>query len=452
MIKTIKNEYRILALICAAFAISACGGGSTTEPSQTGSSTSETGTVGLLFTDAPTDDFESIFLNVREAVLIGGDEQQHFLFQGSEPIDLLNLTNFNEPIVFGEVQAGTYTKLRLLIDDLELVPNDGGPSIFPRLPANGKIDLLQSDGFEILPGRTLMIEVDMDANKSIKVTGAGNSNNYNFRPVVKVKVMSGGSDDKLTRLEGSVREVSSLVDRRFVVCDIDSPDFCVTVALDANAGIFDALGLDTGFDTLLEGDIVVVIGAYETDPDILLNAVVLEIGGTAEQVKGNVVSNPANDQFLIVVDQNGDLVVELQDGTKVFDVTGPANADTIEVGVDVEVEGVKPPKADQLDPDLIRAALIYVEEDPDEQISGTIIEPLDAATRSFGLTLSDAGDTCVRVDTNADILLVNEAISEVTMGEFADLTVGQSIDLFGTTADDSCFDANEVIVAIESAQ
>jgi len=97
--------------------------------------TPTTGTVALLFTDKPTDEFSAIKLDVVEAILIGGEEHQ-VLFQGSKPIDLLDLTNFNVPVVFGEVKVGTHTKLRLVIDNLELVPNDGGPPIFPDLPAN----------------------------------------------------------------------------------------------------------------------------------------------------------------------------------------------------------------------------------------------------------------------------------------------------------------------------
>ena len=432
--------------------IAACGGSSGTPEATIAAPQPSTGTVGLLFTDAPTDEFESILLNVTEAVLIGGDEQQHFLFQGSEPIDLLNLTNFNEPIVFGEVEAGNYKKLRLNIDNLELVPKDGGDSIFPKLPANGKIDLLHANGFDILPGRTIIMEIDMDANKSIKITGAGNSGNYQFRPVVKVNIMDGGLPHKLARLEGSVSAVSADTAGSFTLCDIDSPDHCVTVATDGNTGIFDDLGLDTGFGTLAVGNMVVAIGSYVTDPDIALNAVVLEIGGNAEQIKGNVVSNPMNDQFLVVVDDNGDLVVELQAGTKFYNSDGVIGADAIVLGVDVEVEGVKPPKADEADPDLMRAALIFLEADPDEQVSGTIAEPLDAAMRSFDLTLAEGGPLCVRVNDDADILLVDEANSEVTMGVFADLAVDQAVDLFGeTSAEDQCFDANEVIVEVVAA-
>lgn len=438
-----------LSLLAGFLSIAACGGGGPTAEAPAEIPPAATaGTVGLLFTDKPSDEFRAIRLNVVEAILIGGDEGQQMLFQGSEPIDLLNLTNFNEPVIFGEVKSGTYSKLRLVIDDLELVPADGGPSIYPSLPANGKIDLLDQDGFAVLPERTLLIEIDMDANKSIKITGAGNGRKYNFRPVVKVDIMDGGEQGKLARVEGIVKEIFTDPAGSFLLCDIETPDSCMDVTTDMNSSIFDDMGLPTDFTTLMVNDPVVVIGSYNVDSGVVLEAQILEIGGSAEQVKGNVVSNPTDNEFLLFTDDDMDLVVELQTGTKYFDVNGAIGADAIVIGTDVEIEGVKPAKADPADPDFIRAALVFVEADDDEQISGTIIEPLDAVARSFGLTLTEGGDTCVRVNPDADIVFVDEAASEVTMGSIDDLAVGQTVDLFGMTAADECFDANEVIVEV----
>lgn len=446
-----RSRLPILALAVSLF-ISACGGSSSTSnepgnvaPAQT------TGTIGLLFTDKPTDEFSAIKLNVVEAILISDDDGHQILFQGSKPIDLLNLTNFNEPIVFGEVNVGVYTKLRLRIDNLELVPNDGSASIFPALPANGKIDLLDPEGFEVLPGRTLLAEIDMDANKSIKITGTGNGRKYNFRPVVKANFMNGGLPDKLARLEGIVSEIYADPAGGFRLCDAAMPDNCIDVNTGTGTSIFDNEGLATEFGTLMVNDPVVVIGRYVVDPDIALDTLILEIGGNAEQVSGNVVSMPVDQQFLMVINDNGDIVVELQDGTKYFDAAGEIGPGAIVVGADIEVEGVRPAKADPADPDLIRAALIFVEAEDAAQLSGMIIEPLDAATRSFMLAPLEGNDTCVRVDDPADILLVDVAASAVTMGTIDSLAVGQSVDLFGLVAMDGCFEADEVIVEIVAA-
>ena len=439
-----------LTLVAALF-LSACGGSSSSSDPVDPTPVATTGMVGILFTDAPTDDYEEINLNIVKAILIGEDEKQEIVFEGSEPVNLLDLENFSEPVVFGEVQTGTYTKLRLIVDELELVPVGGGDSIYPNLPGNGKIDLLQADGFAVLPGRTLLIEIDMDANKSIKITSTGNSDKVNFRPVVKVKIVDGGNPHKLARLEGSVSDNPGNPANTFELCDIDSPDYCVNVSTDLTTSFFDAEGLGTDFSSVTGGAMAVVIGRYETEPEIVLNAIVVELGDNAEQVQGHVVSDPVDSKFLLLTG-GGDLVVELQPGTKYFDADGEIGADAVVLGVDVEIEGVKPPKADPEDPDLMRAALIFLEADDDEQISGIIIEPIveptEDAVGSFFLTAAEGVDTCVRVNSDADILLVDEANSEVTMGTFADLAADQSVDVFGMTAEDSCFDANEIIVEV----
>lgn len=440
-----------LTLVAALF-LNACGSsGSSDSDSVDITPVATTGMVGILFTDAPTDDYSAINLNVVKAILIGEDEKQEIVFEGSEPVNLLDLENFSEPLAFGEVQAGTYTKLRLIVDELELVPVIGEP-IRPHLPGNGKIDMLDADGFTVLAGRTLLMEIDMDANKSIKITNTGNSGKVNFRPVVKVKIVDGGDPHKLARLEGSVSDNPGDPANTFVLCDIDSPDYCVSVVTDSTTSFFDAEGLGTDFNGVTGGAMAVVIGRYETEPEIVLNALVVELGGNAEQVQGQVVSDPVEGKFLLLADDGSNLVIELQPGTKYFDADGEIGADAVVVGVDIEVEGVKPAKADPDDPDLMRAALIFLEAADDQQVSGTIIEPIveptDDALGNFGLTLTEGGDICVDVSTDADILLVNEAESVITMGMFADLAVDQSVDVFGTMPETGCFVANEVIVEV----
>ena len=449
--KTSALATAYLLSVAAVLLIAGCGGsgsGGTTTSSPAGPA--ETGTVGLIFTDKPTEDFSAIRLNVIKAVLIG-DDGQETLFDGEKSIDLLNLTNFNEPIIFGEVRAGMYTKLRLVIDDLELVPHDSGNSIFPSLPANGKIDLLDPSGIPVLPGRNLLIEIDMDANKSIKITGAGNSGKYQFRPVVKASFMDGGLPEKLARVAGVVSEIFDDSAGSFLLCDIETPTSCLTVNTADGTCLFDNEGLPTSFAGLAVDDQVVVVGSYQHDLEIELNALIIEIGGNAEQVKGTVVSTPVDGSFLLLMNDGTEIVVELQDGTKFFDADGEIGPGSIVLGVDIEVEGVQPTKANAEDPDIVRAALIFVEGEQDEQLSGTIIEPVDADTRSFGLTPADSSDTCVRVNDDAAVLLVDVAAAEVTMGEFGDLAAGQFVDLFGVTnLTDSCFEANEVIVEVVS--
>ncbi len=438
-----------LALVAAVFAAS-CGGGSGTS-AQPGANPAPTGTVGLWFTDLPSDDYTSIILTASSAVLIGEDDSQQVLFEGERNIDLLDLTNYSEPVVFGEVSTGTYKKIRLMIDAIELVPADGSPAFFiDRLPANGKVDLLHPEGFEVLPGRTLMVEIDVDANKSIKITNAGNSGKVNFRPVVRVNVYHNGMPHKLARLEGAVSGTPDGDAGTFVLCNIDAPEHCVDVSTGGMTSFFDNVGLGTDFGGLSDGAMVVVIGEYSSQP-IVFNALVVEIGGNAEQVTGEVVSEPADSRFLVLTIAGEDVTVELQPGTKYYDASGPIGADAVVLGTTVEVEGVFPPKADPADPDLIRAALVFLEAPDADLVSGTIAEPVDGDTRTFVLS-TEGGDINVCVVDGAGILLVDTTNSEVTTGEFADLAAGQVVDLFGmTAADDSCFEADEVIVDLDAS-
>ena len=369
-------------------------------------------------------------------------------------INLLELTNYSEPVWFGEVMSGTYTKIRLQLDEIELFPKGGEPFFIEKLPANGKVDLLHPDGFNVLPGRELMIEIDVDANKSIKITNAGKSGKVNFRPVVRVNVYDTGMPAKLARIEGAVtgEPVETNGTGTFVVCSVDAPDHCVDVATDGETSFFDDVGLESSFGGLTEGNMVVVIGEYATDP-FILNAVVVENGGTAEQFTGNVATEPDGDRFLILTVQGEDYIVALQPTTKYYDVSGPISADLIAFGDRVEVEGVIAPKTDPEDPDeqeVIRPALVFLEA-YDEQLNGTIVAlTLNPTARSFDLITEALDTVCIRVapEEEASILLVDTTNSIVTPGDFGDLADDQAVDLFGTTAEDACFDANEVIVDV----
>lgn len=446
---------RILTIFLASLVLGACSGsggsGSADGSANSGApspgpttTTPPTGIVGLFLTDKPSDEFAQININVTEAVLIGDDGQES-IFQGSKKINLLDLTNYNEPLIFDEVLAGSYSKIRLYIDELQLVPKDRSANIYPKLPANGKIDLLDQGGFEIVAGQTVIVEIDLDANKSIKITETGKARKYNFRPVVKVDVRTGDLPDKLARFDGIVTELSLQPANSFVVCLNGMLDNCADVRTNASTSFFDENGQPTDYSALMVNDPVVVIGRYELEPKVLLRADVVEVGGSAEQINGKVVSKPVSGQFLLLQDNGTEVLVEIQKGTRFFDATGELSPDALRIGADLEIEGVFPAQVSNVPPALFRAALIFFETEAAQQLSGTIIEPLDAGKRSFGLSTS-SGDTCARVDNGAAILLVNTTRSEVIAGTFADLKVGQSVDVFGVIASDSCIDATEVIV------
>jgi len=490
--------------------LGACGGGGgdTGAVNTSPVPTSSTGTVVILLTDAPVDGLSAINLDVTEATLIGGAGQQQ-IFSGNKTINLLDLANYDQAIVFGEVQAGSYTKIRLRVENVELVDKNTGESTFANLPANGKIDLLDPSGFAVFPGRTLLVEIDIDANKSIHIVGTG-SGTYQFRPVVKVKIMDGGLPAKLVRLEGIVAEIFDDIAGRFLLCHADNAESCVIVNLAEGGSVFDAEGLPTTIDQLMVDDPVVAIGRFrheddddgdsdsdvdsdsdsdsdmdsdgdsdgdsDSDPDsdsdsdsdtgndadsdsdsdvgrvdmdLELDAIVIEIGGNATQTKGVVLSEPdENGKFQMAVGEDETVTVLIQDGTKIFGSDGELGVDAIVVDTTILVEGVIVESGDPETPDGLNAALIFVDDAvADEMLSGNIIDPLAADTMSFGLA-TDSGDQCVELVEEAEITLVSVSgdgtVNEA--GEFSDLAVGQSVEVFGQSGIGGCFQAGEVVV------
>ena len=438
-------------LLAMAFLVSGCGGGGSgaadtavTPPVATVS----TGTIVLLLTDAPVDELSAINLDVTEAILIG-DMGQQTVFSGNKTINLLDLANFHQPIVFGEVEAGHFTKIRLRIENIELVDENTGQSTFASLPANGKIDLLDQDGFDVFPGRTLLVEIEIDANKSIHIVGTG-SGKYQFRPVVKVNIMDGGLPAKLARLEGTVAEIFDDPAGRFRLCHAEDAESCVIVNLAEGGNVFGPDGQPVDFDTLAVNDSVVVIGTFRfVDMDVELDAIVIEIGGNASQVKGVVVNPPnENSKFELAVGGGQTMTVQLQDATKIFGVDGPLGPEALLTGTTILVEGVVEMSDNPDVNDLIWAALVFVDvEDDEESLSGKIVEPLDAVNESF-ILMTDGGDVCVEVLEEATIILVSQD-SEGTIskeGMFSDLEPLQSVIVFGQSGVGGCFQANEVVV------
>ena len=440
MFETFFESRRIATAILLGLSlfVAACGGSSdgTAPPDQA------TGTVALLLTDLPTDDVKEINFDVVEATLIG-DEGQQTVYSGNTRVNLLDLENFSQPIAVSEVAAGTYTKLRLRIENFEIVDNDDVTHT-PRAPANGRIDLLQPGGIEVIPGRVLVAHVDMDANKSIHLVQTGNGK-YRLRPVVRVQFMLDGLPDELVRMEGVITELGPELGD-FVLCSLDNPDTCFDVSLAPRASVFDTDGTPIdpiGIDTFAVEDMVVVIGTYiDSDGDDIpdIGAIIVE-KGPAEQIRGIVTEMPDVDGFFLVIDRGGVVTtVELQNGyTKIFGPGGEAlTSDALQAGQGIEVEGVSGG-----DPAVLRAALIILDSaDNPEQLSGMIATPISEP--EFVLS-TEAGDIDVCVSTDATITVISDGSS--AEGSFADIMDGRTAYVFGQLdTTDGCFDANDVVV------
>ncbi|MEJ2604934.1 MAG: PKD domain-containing protein, partial [Gammaproteobacteria bacterium] len=279
------------AMLCALFLLSGCGGGggsdTNTEPASNApppTASAKTGTVGILFTDSPTDKFDQAIAEVRRIEILG-DSGDALIFsvpdgQPGEEIDLLALQSFTELFAIAEdVPAGDYGKIRLILDSLTLYDLDETGGIIEqadvRLPGNGKMDIETRGTFFVTPGATLTIELDVDVGKSVKIVSAGNSGQYRFRPVIIAKISEKEAGSKLTRVYGTVDAVED--DDTFILCqqervsdtrDDDSDtdgdgETCMTVNVGADTGVFrdDGTWVESPLPLALQvGDPLVAIG------------------------------------------------------------------------------------------------------------------------------------------------------------------------------------------------
>jgi hypothetical protein len=460
----------------------ACGGGS-----GGGSASAGTGSVAVLVTDGPVDpdEFSHIFVTLTGITLIGPGGHVP-IFEGTDTIDLRAVEDTSTLVTLGrDVPAQRYEKIRLDVSEIELVPADGGASIFPKLPP--KIDLNPRGSFRVHPDELLVIQIDLDAEKSIHIVEAGKSGKYNFRPVVFVDILNVPLPGKLVLLTGEVEDVGA---DQFLLCDThpvshssgdarvtelatsdfddgpgddgpgddgdDREDFCIDVHVDGDTSFFDEDGDPGVFADLMLGDPAWVLGRFLQDGDEHLDflAEVVQQGDDVVTVDGSALSAVGvDDRFELELDPGQDiegdgglLQVQLQDGTKLF----LRNGDEIQpgdilVGDPASAVGV----LSSMEDDLLKAAWVVIGPAGTDRTSGDITAVAGGGAQ---LDLDTAeGPVCVDVPGDArvfEVTLGDETASAEDIDRSA-LQVGDSVSVFGM-AGGPCFVAETVVVFEES--
>lgn len=479
-----------LCLLLAS-ALSSCGGGGTGGAGKSGS-------VALLLTDGPTSDFTEVNVTITRVELIGGDRKVS-IFYGSRTVDLLRLAD--ESTIFSvsrKVPARDYEKIRLHVSSIELVRTDG-TRVYPRLPANGHVDLNPRSTFSVRPGVTLVVQADLDAERSIHVVEAGSSGNVLFRPVVFVDIIEGHRPraGKLVRVTGKVSGID--LDRRaFRVCPekpfvhhatsrhVDDGDYygdgrdglpregCVAVFAGDDTSVFDTNGDRVRFAAIQDNTVVTVVGHVRIfdlegepyrhgrvcpdDTCVLgLDAAVVEFGRflVVEGVARSEVDGSTG-LFSYEVSMGQGFVdgtmldVLTGNGTRVFSRLGrPLAISDIVDGLGASVDGV----LDLADGNLLKAALVILDTTPlHAGLAGTITG-MDPDARAFDLIVPGRVDTtCVVVPEGAVILSIELADSGFTSTERAIgyLTDGAEVELYGAYTSSGCFRAKVVLVETPS--
>ena len=503
--------FRSLVSTLLLLGLAACGGGGDSSPASSVPPPTPTptpapaaaGSVGILITDGPTDQFAEINATITEISLLGGGSPR-VIFSGEATLNLLALESHSELFALADdVAPGTFNKIRLTLSALELVRRDAAGAVTarirPPLPGNGKLDLNPRGSIRVLPGQTLLIELDLDMNKSIHFVNNGRE--LRFRPVIFVRILNDSTNSRLVRLSGIVRDLTA-EPPGFDLCAAtqDAPrlrieatmhsgsrEKCIEVLLDEATGLFGPDGAPIEFDALADGDPATAVGHlrrndddsgsgawdYGDDEDdgddednrdgsVRLDAVVIEAGepGTFVQLNGTIDTalDTATDPFDFLVGAGQGFTPDttlsalVQEGTRIFSRNGTElDAAAIIADVEATIDGVL--QLSSTEDDTLRTSLIVVDTEGDAPttLSGNILT-LDAANRSFNMSTT-AGDRCVRVPVDADIFLITIANSGFTSerGEFADLVAGQRVDVYGEQAVDGCVVADAVIAEVGAA-
>lgn len=472
--RSCKKLVVTLFLITMAGLLSSCGGGD----SGAGGSVSPqgTGSVALLLTDAPADNFDEINIEVTKAELLS-DSGRVTIFQGNRTFNLLDLTDARMFALREGVPAGSYGKIRLTLASTQLVDYNGTDNpaddlvVYPKLPGNGKLDLNPRGDFTVAGGETLVLQLDMDANKSIHIVQKGARQEYQFRPVVFIDVVTDAFHDRYVKLHGVVQNID-VNNSEFDLCDIslpvrindlrvdDSNRGCIEVAVQDATSVFDVNGAPVGFNDLVEGDEATVFGRLQRDQDAdddvhelddrVLVAALIELGpqGAFQKLNGQALSAvTGDDQFTLdVAPGQGlatplQLTVQLQNGTLLINRKGQLlDSSAIQTGRLVSARGVLDVNADTL-----FASLVLIDTDSSARLTGTVGSNPDG---SCGFTLmTSGGDRGIRTDSGTGVFLVTATGSSGSSEQISvtQLLPGQEANVYGSEALDGCFDADTII-------
>ena len=476
--------------------------GGTATQNPTPQPSAQTATVSVLLTDAAGTQWDQAFATITSIELIG-DSDRVTLFSGRETVDLLSLGDYSELFTVADgVMPGVFSKIRLLVEKLDLVELDETGAEVRRVEAklvgNGKIDVNPRRPFAIAGGDVLIIEIDFDMHKSFKTTTTGNGQII-VRPVVFATVKTDGDTTRLTRITGTVEEIAG-DEQSFVLCqtslaanhkhhedddddddDEDRDRHCIEVTTDDATGVFGADGLQITFADVLVDENLTAVGFLrrETDDededsgagewdygwgdggdhyndDFVLEAVTLELGDDFGRFSGTVDGDVSGDLFdFALASGQGfqpDTVIATQlfPTTRVFSKSGE-ELDVLAIVPDASaiIDGVIALGSGDAD-DRLRAALIVIDTDAaaaEEILRGEIVS-VNVGEGTLQL-LAGTIDRCVDA-RDAEIFLVsddNGLVSE--RGELTDLVAGQRADVYGVEGIDGCFIASDILVDTE---
>ena len=448
-----------MVLVAVVISLMSCGGGggSSGEGSTGSSSTGGTGTVAMLLSDGPADDYEHIWLTITEVSLIPVSQSAApvVIFQSGtgHRVDLLEYRDEDYLLtVKNGVPAGSYAKIRLKVKDIEVEPTQGSTapcsSLEIKLPS-GKIDLNPRESFSVSAGGTLSIRLDIDANKSINLHQAGMSGKCIFRPVVFVDIKEGVSMARCPKvLSGTIESLKYDTGGKVVgfMLDLQDSRGNIEVRVQENTPVFSNDGECVTPQALKVGDRVKVRGKLATGG--VFDASLVGIGQLLDLV-GTVIGDPVFNGSLYTftfepsINQglSGQYTVQGQSCTlTLFGCDTVASPQDMKAGMTVRVFGKGVNDNQSF---VIRAAAIILR---DWEITGKITS-VTSVTGGKQVTILQSNEVAVTVFTPNDtpIYLGGDGTVPVDL-----LCVGRQVRVFLKAGSSASLEAS--LVKVQSEQ
>lgn len=196
-----------------------------------------------------------------------GEEDAAILFDGSMDVDLLDLTGISQVISNAVVEPGTYTKIRLNIENprmrLSATPDVEITDI--HLTANGRLFVSQS--FEVPEGQTSLIVLDFGGLHLVQQGNGG----YTLTPQLTVDLSVQNADvviegDVVTNDTAAATLTINLEGTAVVINYVDADIFLVTDT-DTATGVA---------ESVVVGGSVRVTGILQADGSIVADAIYIE--------------------------------------------------------------------------------------------------------------------------------------------------------------------------------
>ena len=336
-----RFEILLIVSIALAFILLGCssGGGSGSDVS------SSSGTAAVFIKDAPTPEYDHIFLCISKATLEPGSVT---LFESDDcvPINLLDLQEKPFLLTVKDIPTGKYNQIRLNVDE---VLTDGGEcdGLDIKIPS-GVVKVNFQGPITVRSGDKLGFEIDIQANKSLGLHGAGNSGKCIFRPVIIATVTNLGDippGNKCPRmLNGRITEIRKIDGevKGFRLRLSHDTQSQINIRVNEDTAIFDENGDFTTPDALEVGQKVKVRGEVLKDASVLATVVAI---GDLIKLHGIVTENISEYEFemklapgQVIVDEFINVIID--DQTLILtDCKTEAGREAIVPGVGVRAIG-----------------------------------------------------------------------------------------------------------------